>query len=491
MRNVVLLRLPCYIDMVTPPLGIGYLLKALRGVDDIKPVFIDAHRDHIAESDLLSMIESLQPAVLGIQVFSVDYPQMRSLVPQIRRICPDTVIVAGGHHPSALPEHTLLENPELDYVVRGEGEYALHALVENQQQGTLTGKLDEIPNLVYRKDGETIFNPIKVVDINEFGAPDWEGLEPHKYPPVQHGTFHKSKRVVPIVTSRGCPYPCTFCAGHLVTGKKIRRRDIDSVVDEIKFLQSTYGFEEIIIEDENFTFYKDHVIALSEAMEARQVKCHVSFPSGVRLDRLDDEVIHHLRRMGTYMVSVGIESGSAKTLRGMKKNWDLGMVKERIRALRKSGITVHGAFILGFSGETKQDIKQSISFSIESGVDTAYFGNYMPLPGSEDFDRLVDAGELKADQIDWGAYTSYYGRLPYHPKEVSQKELLSAVRWATIRFYCRPVTMLKLLRRMSHLVFLRSLLSRVLNLFKGHGRNDTRHRADVPVGVGPLPASTT
>ena len=256
----------------------------------------------------------------------------------------------------------------------------------------------------------------------------------------------------------------------MLTGKRIRRRRIADVVDEIEFLRSHYGFEEYIVEDENFTFYRDHVIALSAELQRRGIKCYFSFPNGIRLDRLDGDVIHHLQRMGTYMVTVGIESGSQKTLRAIKKEWDLETVKVSVRMLRESGIIVHGAFILGFPGETMEDIKATIDFAIESGVDTAYFGNYIPLAGSEDFDRLLRSGELKLGEIDWDTYTSYYGRLPYHPEGVSEEDLLSAIRWGTARFYARPRTLLRLLRRMSRPVFLRSLLMRIKDLM----RNDWR-----------------
>jgi radical SAM superfamily enzyme YgiQ (UPF0313 family) len=452
--------------MITPPLGIGYLLKALDGVDGINPVFIDGHRDNIEEDNLLDRIRTMRPLIVGFQVFSVDYAKFCRLIPKIRRICPETKMVAGGPHVSGLPEQTLIDNPDLDFVVKGEGEAALRLLVFGLPQESLYKHISSIPNLVYRTDNGIIMNKSELIDVNKYGAPAWEMLEPNKYPAVQHGTFHKSNKVVPILTSRGCPYPCTFCAGHLLTGKKIRRRNVKDIVDEIEFLQSSYGFEEFIIEDENFTFYKDHVLDLSNEIKKRNIQCYFSFPNGIRLDRLDDEIVYHLKQMGTYMVTLGIESGSKKTLKAMKKDWDLQMIKDKIRLLRKNGIIVLGSFILGFSNETMEDIKKTINFAIKSGIDTAYFGNYIPLPGSEDFNRMIRENELKLGEIDWNTYTSYFGRLPYHPRNVSERDLLKAIRWGTIRFYCRPKIVFGLLNRMSHIVFLQSLVSRILNLFR-------------------------
>jgi len=474
MRDIVLVRLRGYTNYITPPLGIGYLFKALEGINEVNLVFIDEHRDKMKEEELLARIKMTRPIVIGFQVFSVDYAKFCRRIPKIRKICPEAKIIAGGPHITGLPEQALIDNPDLDFVVKGEGEEAIRLLVLSLLKGSLDSRIKDIPNLVYRTSNGIVRNRSEFVDVNRYGAPAWKIIEPHKYPPIQQGTFHKSNRVVPILTSRGCPYPCTFCAGHLITGKTIRRRSINSVVDEIEFLQANYGFGEIIIEDENFTFYKDHILGLSNEIQRRNIKCYFSFPNGIRSDRLDEEIVHHLKQIRTYMVTLGIESGSEKTLRAMKKNWDLQALKKKINLLKANGISILGSFILGFSNETKEDIKKTINFAIESGVDTAYFGNYIPLPGSEDFNRMINNGEIKLEEINWNAYTSYLGRIPYHPPDISEKELLEAIRWATIRFYCRPKIILNLIKRMTRPIFLKSLIFRIINLFK---RYDNQHES--------------
>jgi len=467
MKNVVLVRLGSRTNpVITPPLGIGYLLKVLENINGVSPVFIDAHRDRISRNRLLEKIKALSPHIVGFQVFSIDYAAFRRLMPQIRAICPKSKIIAGGPHISGLPEQTLIENPDLDFVVKGEGEEALDLLVRGLSDGSLSRTIEDIPNLGYRSGGRVVVNKGAFVDVNKYGAPNWKLLEPDKYPAIQHGTFHKADRVVPILTSRGCPYPCTFCAGHLVTGKKIRRRDVKNIVDEIEFLQSTYGFEEIIIEDENFTFYKEHVIELSNELKNRKVKCHVSFPSGIRLDRIDDEIVHHLRRMGTYMVTLGIESGSQKTLKAMKKSWNLQEVKDKVRLLRKNRIVILACFIVGFCDETLEDIEMTMDFAIKSGVDTAFFGNYIPLPGSEDFNRMVAKKELELEKINWDTYTSCFDKFPYCPPGMSEKDLRKAIQWGTFRFYCRPRIILGLLKRMTRPIFLKSFVSRAIDVFR-------------------------
>lgn len=465
MRNVVLVRLPGDTNIITPPIGIGYLIKALEEEGDVETTFLDLQLKALPDDEFISKIKALEPLLIGFQVYSVNYFIFKRLLLKVRDECPNVRIIAGGPHPSGVPDQVIMENPELDFLVRGEGEQALAALVKVLLAGTLESKIDTIENLVYRSGDKILKNKQTWIDVNKYGAPCWEKLKPDKYPAVQHGTFHKSNKVVPILTSRGCPYPCTYCMGHLLTGKKVRTRDVSSVVDEIEFLQSRYGFEEIIIEDENFTYDKNYVIEMSREFKKRNVKCFISFANGIRLDRIDEEVVGHLKSMGTYVVNVGLESGSEKTLKAMKKRWNLDMVKERIRLLKENGIIVYGSFIVGFPGETMEDINKTMDFAIESGVDMAYIGNFIPLPGSEACISLLDSGELTLNDMNWDRHTSFHGKIAYHPPLVSEKELLRAIRWGTIRFYGRPRILFAFLRRLTRPVFIKSLIVRILRLF--------------------------
>ncbi|HNW88699.1 MAG TPA: cobalamin-dependent protein [Bacteroidales bacterium] len=464
-HKVVLVRLanPNF-NLIAPPIGIGYLMKVLESMDGIEQIFLDCKLHNIDNNSLLNRLIDLQPLLVGFQIFSVDYGRFKKLLPAIKQRLPNCIFVAGGPHISGLPVHTLETNPDLDYAIAGEAEEALPLLVESILSGMKEPAIDQIPNLIYRRNNKIIRNPQKWIDVNAYGAPAWHLLEPDLYPPVQHGTFHKNNRVVPILTSRGCPYPCTFCAGHLVTGKKIRLREIKSVVDEIEWLINTYNFGEFIIEDENFTYYKSHVIEFADEIQRRNIKCCFSFPNGIRLDRIDEEIVSRMSEMGTYMVCLGIESGSRETLTRMGKNWDFDLVRERASLLKRYGIIVNASFILGYRDEAIEDIKQTIDFSLSLPVDAAYFGNYLPLPGSTDFETLIQQGELVLDQISWESYNSYTGVFPYHPRDISERELSKAIKVATIRFYLRPRIMWGILRRMTHLVFLKSFLFRLYGI---------------------------
>jgi radical SAM superfamily enzyme YgiQ (UPF0313 family) len=448
----------------TPPLGIAYLLKALSSSPNVNCKFIDAHLEELDLNSTVERIVEYRPKVIGFQTFSVDYPQLKQIAPILKSMLPDAAIVAGGPHVTALPEQTLKEVPEVDYIIRSEGEEAFPLLAE-----ALLGKSDNfnnIPNLTYRTNGTVIHNQLSHVDVKHWKEPAWALLQPDKYPPIQHGTFHKGKKVVPIITSRGCPYPCTFCAGSLLTGKKIRTRDVNDVVDEIEFLINTYGFDEIIIEDENFTYYKDRVIDFTNEIKKRNINVHFSLPNGVRLDKIDDDIASHLHDINVYLVTFGIESANNSTLSRMKKKWNLEEVDDKIRLLQRYNITVTGSFILGFRDETEEDIMQTINYAIKSKLTQVYFGNYLPLPGTEDFNFLVARGDIDIETVKWENYNSYMGKYPYHPKDVSAELLCKMIQKGTMRFYLRPRIIIAFLQRAANITFIKSMFNRFLLIFK-------------------------
>jgi radical SAM superfamily enzyme YgiQ (UPF0313 family) len=443
----------------------GYLLKALSRVEGVRPVHIDCQLQRLNADALLKRLQELQPRMVGFQVFSIDYHRFREILPRLRTTLPNTVIIAGGPHVSGLPEDTLLSNPDLDYVVKGEGEEALARIARHLVDGTLEANLSTIPNLVYRTDGGCTSNPTRWIDVDDWGSPAWELIHPDRYPPFQHGGSHKGRRVAPVLTSRGCPYPCTYCAGHLLTGKKIRLRNIQSVVDELELLNSEYGIDEFLIEDENFSFHREHALAFIDEVRRRRLKYFFSFPNGLRMDKLDEEIIRGLREIGTYKVNVGLESGSEEVLKRVKKKWDFDQCEDTIKSLRRHGIEVRGFFILGFPEETREDMRKTVRLALRCGVDTAYFQNFLPLPGTEAFTTLCAKGELSPENIDWAIFSSNVGQYPYSPEGISATELSHIIRMAYLRFYLRPRQILLVLGYMSSLTFLKGLLFNAAALF--------------------------
>ena len=462
-----------------PPIGIGYLLKALSKVEGAHPIFVDCQLEHMGEDALLAHLKKLNPSIVGFQVYSIDYHRFKKLLPRLRKVLPRAIFIAGGPHVTGLPNDSLLSNPDLDYVIKGEGEEALSQIVKYLLSDTLRFNISKVQNLVYRSNGACIHNQNSWIDINKWGAPAWDQIHPDRYPPFQHGGSHKGKRVAPVLTSRGCPYPCTYCAGHLLMGKKIRLRNVKNVVDELKLLNKTYGIDEFLIEDENFTFYREHAIAFIDEVLRRELKCYFSFPNGLRMDKLDEELVRRLREIGTYRINVGIESGSYETLRRVKKNWDFAKCIKMIKLLKQYNIEVRGFFILGFPDETIEDMNKTTRFALRCGVDSAYFQNYLPLPGAESFNTLVEKREISLKDFNWEIFSSSVGQYPYTPKGITESQLKRIIRFAYLRFYLRPRQIFLVLKYMTSRAFIKGLFFTAFALFNPFGPPASRSQKNV------------
>jgi radical SAM superfamily enzyme YgiQ (UPF0313 family) len=157
-------------------------------------------------------------------------------------------------------------------------------------------------------------------------------------------------------------------------------------------------------------------------------------PNGIRIDSLDRELLSLMKQSGLYLISLGIESGSDRVLKMMKKNLEVSEIREKIRLISESGLATAGFFILGFPGETKQEILETVKFSRQLKLLRANYFTYLPFPGTESYAGLLASGEL--DRVDWDRF--YFMNAAYTPKGITRKELKKLQRGAFLRFYLRP-----------------------------------------------------
>jgi len=247
-------------DESIPPLGLGYLATAIRKNHNIE--IIDGIKEELNLEKFSLILKEKKPDVCGIQVFTFQIPQVKEYLKKGREISKEVKIILGGPHPSARPDDIFDFFPQADWAFKGEAEIGLKKLLDLLAEDRINKKtLTEVPGLIWKNDGKTEINQQNFIeDLDSLGMPSWDLLRPDTYPLAPHGGFFKNYPIAPIITTRGCPYSCTYCAGHLVSGKKIRSRSVQNVIDEIKLLYNQYGIREIHIEDDNFTFNRDFVI---------------------------------------------------------------------------------------------------------------------------------------------------------------------------------------------------------------------------------------
>lgn len=457
--NVLLVKPFNRSDHIQPSLGLGYLATALRKRHEVR--ILDCIKEGMTIERFRAFLDGGVPDVVGIQCYTFDLPFVREALAAVKERRRDAVTVIGGPHPSALPAETMaLFGDRLDFLFVGEAEEGFAALVE-RSAGQVAIALDEIPGLVWRaKDGSVRVNARRVTDeLDRLGLPAWDLIKPQTYPESQHGAFFQQFPIAPIMVTRGCPFPCTFCAGGVVSGRKVRRRGIDAVLGELTLLRNDFGIREFHIIDDNFTM--DTVYAKEFLRRLKKLDLGMSWavPNGVRMDTLDTELLGLMRDTGLYLVSLGIESGSDDVLKRMKKGITTAVIREKVRMIHDFGIDIAGFFILGFPGETVGTVRQTIRFAVELPLARANFFTYLPFPGSESYADLVKSGEL--DGVDWDRF--YFTTAAYAPQGMSRETLKALHRQAFAAFYLRPRIVLYHIRSIKSLRHFCFLAKRFIN----------------------------
>lgn len=373
MEKVILIAPPRYLkDRGVPGymgfgknLGLSYIAAVLQE-NKISVSIVDAYAlgidnfSHIPEknlfqcgldfSDIADKIDS-NTTYIGITVpFSSMRDIVFSLAIYIKRIHPNIKIVIGGVHPSSFPVESLKDG--IDYVIAGEGEFSMLALVKGEP-------LDTIPGLVWR-DKEICRNKkarVKNLDLVPF--PAWNLLPMDLY--FKRSQRGDGKRTLTLISSRGCPFDCNFCSIHSVSSHLWRARSSENVLKEIEEAYHQYGIQHIEIEDDNFTLDRERALTILRSLK------HIgpitwSAHNGVRIDTLDEELLQAVKESGCVQLNIAIEHGSEIVLDQMNKRLSLQKVREVVQECSRLNINAVGFCIVGYPGETREAFIESAEF---------------------------------------------------------------------------------------------------------------------------------
>lgn len=445
-------------DHIQPPLGLGYLAAAVRK-NGVEVSLYDANRFKTDSSKLGKLIKKEKPDFVGFQFYTMNFDQVKRGLETTKKINPSIVTIVGGPHPSALPKETLTDlGKNLDFGFCGEAEIGLPQLLKTISEGK--NEFGDIPGLIYRKEEQIIVNePYFSKELDELDPPAWDLLKPRVYPEAQHGAFFENFPIAPIITTRGCPFNCTFCAGKLNTGSILRKRSVSHVIEEIRYLYTNHHIKEFHIVDDNFTLDKEYAKKILEEIIKLDLKISFAVPNGIRLDTLDKEMLVLMKNAGFYLISVGIESGSDRILKLMGKHLSIREIKEKISLIKSVGLDAAGFFILGYPGETEKEIKKTINFSLNLGLLRANYFLFLPLPGTVVYKQLQEEGKLKKIEYNELSFTA-----PVFTDSVSKKKLKNLQRQAFLRFYfLKPEILLKNLLKIKKKAQIKFLVRRALH----------------------------
>lgn len=451
-----------YFILPAPDIGVAYIARAALNAGAEVEV-LDAHKDNIPPQKFKDFLKDKHYDLIAFKCLSIDVYKVLEYCRIIKECNEDTVTVLGGPHPSALPEHTL-RSLDVDYVIRGEGELGITLLLKDMMSfnGRIpSNRKEKIPCLAYRDDdtGSVRLNPIVFEEkLDNLNFPAWHLFKIKEYPqlPGPAGKF------LPVITSRGCPSICTFCSSDTIHGRRIRTRSPEHVIEEIKWIVKNFNLQQVSIFDNNFTFYKEHVMRFCDLYMKNEFPVKFDVPQGVRLDRIDKDIVKMLDKAGCIFMGIGVESGLQETLKVVKKATTPHMIEEKVRMIKEnSSMEVMGLFILGFPHETEEMVLKTIDFALRLPIDYAAFTIFTPFPGTALFDQMIREGYFALDELNWEGLL--LDRVTFKHKKIDADRLKKLQKKAYLRFYFRPSKVMFFTRIMfqefSFMAYLRRFIS--------------------------------
>ncbi len=326
------------------------------------------------------LISRQNPDFIGISALTTKFGSVIQTARFCRQVLPGIPIIVGGAHASTMPQLTA-EIPEVDYVLRGEADESLPELLNTIRDG---GDLSKVGSLTWKKGGRIIHNPDRpfTQDLDSLALPDRSALlNPEHYSSEDMGV---------ILTSRGCPFRCSYCF-HMWE-RRVRFRSVESVIEEIIAVNRAYGTTQFSLKDDSFTVRRKHVLALCEAFKKLPFK--ITFNCTTRVDILDDELVAAMKDAGLAQLSVGIESGSARILKETDKDITHEQILKAAKLLNHHRVFWTGYFMIGLPTETEEDILKTIAFLHKARPYYGGIGVYSPFPKTKLFDQGVEMGLL-------------------------------------------------------------------------------------------------
>ncbi len=343
--------------------------------------------EHTIWQEIKDRIIQFMPDIVGISVKSIKVPSAIKIAEICKTVNKNTVVIAGGFHATTRPED-LLKSDNIDIVVRGEGENTFLELVESINEKTQN--LKNIKGISFKNDDGSIHHTIDRELLNPLDSIPFPRRELilgyKKYTPEQ---------LAWVMTSRGCPYDCSYCNSKAIWDRKVRFISLDNVLNEINYLKRIFGVKHINFMDDSFTVNRKRLLDICSMITENRLD--ITWSCLTRADLIDDEIVVKMKKAGCTKVDIGIESGSTRIQQLINKGINLNDVKMSSKILKKHGMFWGGFFMIGFPTETKNDIMETLKLMKEVKPNWAYVSIFTPYPGSKFYDMIKDEGLLRKD----------------------------------------------------------------------------------------------
>jgi anaerobic magnesium-protoporphyrin IX monomethyl ester cyclase len=376
---------PWSVPMRLPPLGLSYVAAALEKAGFTVEV-LDNYLLRKPLDEVKQMVTQRNPEIVGITCSSASYPVCVQTAKAVKEVLPSCKVVVGGWHPTYMPE-SMLQHPEIDYVVMGEGERAMSELAACITNGEDPKAIAEVAGLAYRRNGKIVKTPQKFIE----NLDEVPFLARHLLP------MHLYEREIPFLNvkpfdtmniARGCPFNCVYCETRRLWGQACRAFTPQRVVDEIEYMKANYGTRGIYFVGDNFTINKKRTLALCDLM--KQSKLDVEWVCDTRADLISRELLQSMKAAGCRTIWFGVESGSPRILEKISKGITNEQTVQAFKLCKEEGIQTASSFILGIPGETLEDMEVTYQFAKKLDPDWAQFNVYIAVPGSGLYDEVME-----------------------------------------------------------------------------------------------------
>ncbi|KKN43757.1 hypothetical protein LCGC14_0700050 [marine sediment metagenome] len=344
-----------------------------------KVVILDGRAEGLTFGEIIKRIKNINPCLVGISTFTPFIAYAYNFSTLLKKNCPDINILLGGPHINATYPETMGDCLDVDFCIYGEGEESLLGLSR-----AIRSKYHDYTNingLIYRSDGKFIVNPPRstFVDLNNLPPLNYnliDNFNIRNYDSI----FAMGKKAMAMVVSRGCPFRCTFCGAQVTHGRRVRYASVEKVVDEIEDRMSGYGIGYVSMKDSTFTVNRRWVIDFCRKLIKK--KTDLKWGCNVRVDCIDEELLDLMVRSGLVNIGFGIESGTERILKVIKKGITIEQIKKTISLVKNYDLLIGAGFMLGNFSETLEEVHKTVKFAKELAIPLTAFSSTVVYPGT-------------------------------------------------------------------------------------------------------------
>jgi len=416
-----------------PPIGVLYCMGVLMR-EGIEVSMLDQPAKGYSLDQTLRWVKKEDPDILGFSVLNTAAREAPRIAERVKEENPDVTVVFGNYHATFNAERILNTYPSVDVIVRGEGEYTSLELAKCLEKG---GDLEKVRGITFRKAGKIVSTPDRplIRDVDSLPFPD-RNLMDAEYTSTIFGVKVATKKFTTLVSSRGCPFRCTFCACRKFARGRWRPRSVENIIKELEFLQSE-GYKQFLFVDDNFTLNAKRVLKLCRRI--RKERMDIEWFCDSRVDHVSYDMFREMVKAGCRTLYFGIESANQRILDYYNKGITPDQSERAVRKARKAGVDIIiGSFIVGAPDETRREIQNTLKFVHKLDIDGPQINVLGVLRGTDVWNDLVARGFIDEDQY-WEK-TVCVPRVS--PLTVPMDELRLMIYECFRSFYLRPKKLL-------------------------------------------------